>query len=432
MDGNDAVLTVGSGDGAELLLADALVQPLHAEISYDGGHLFVKSLGGNTFLNGKQIGGETPTAIGDFQFVTVGTTHMLIGPTDGEWTKYGPDDVPALETGEMEVPGEVSAKVNMAVGPSVLRAARERVEMANRRRRRVSAVFIFLGVIVTLLVVICAIPKKKKPNAADTERVIRSQIAAIGLYPSVSVRVDRGQIVVDGYVQTNGELQDLRAIIGSAYPGVYYVVRSQEKIIESIEEQLRTIDGKFRVVPIQPGAYAISGYVYDTDAWQKVRSRLATDIAGVRKIQNDVMTPDQVTSVANEVLVRNGLANYVSVVPEAGRVLFQGKISALQMDRWKAAAEEFIAMFADIVPLDFDVQTLSAQTETSINAFFPQPIRSITISSSGLSWVATGDGNKYFIGSFLPSGWRVDGIASDGLSLSREGRRINMRLEALR
>jgi type III secretion system YscD/HrpQ family protein len=432
MDTNDSILTIGSGDGAELLLADALVRPLHAELSCDGGQIFVKQLGGKTFLNGKPLTGEGPTAIGDFQFVTVGTTHMLIGPIDGDWSLHDGDEVPILELDDDEVPREISSKVNMVADQAVLRAARDRVERAARRKKRLKIFAYVVGTIVILFVATCLIPKKKSPNAADTEKIIRSQLAAMGQYPAVSVRADRGQIIVDGYVQTNADLQDLRTIIGTAYPGVHYAVRSQERIISAIDEQLRSLDGRFRVTQLQPGAYAIGGYVYDADTWQKTRSRLTSDVAGVKKIQNDVLTPDQILAMAQEVLSRNGLSRYIGVVPEANRILFHGKISSLQMEQWKSAAEDFIQTFADTVPLDFDVQTLSAQTETSVNAFFPQPIQSITIGSSGLSWVATGDGHKYFIGSFLPSGWRVDAIESDGLSLSREGKRINMRLEALR
>ena len=432
MDTNDSILTVGSGDSAELLLADALVKPLHAEISCDSGQIFVKSLGGRTFLNGKPLKGDGPTAIGDFQFVTVGTTHMLIGPSDGDWVLHDSDATPALEISDEEVPREVSSKVNMSADSTILRAARERVERVRRRKRRIKVFLYTVSTIVAVFLVACLIPKKKLPNAVDTEKTIRSQIAAMGQYPAVSVRVDRGQVVIDGYVQTNGDLQDLRTIVNASYPGVHYGVRSQERIVGAIEEQLRAIDGKFRVTQLQPGAYAIGGYVYDADSWQKTRSRLASDVPGVKKIQNDVMTPDQVSSLAQDVLARTGLTRYINVVPEATRVLFHGKISSLQMEQWKSAAEDFIQTFADVVPLDFDVQTLSAQTETSVNAFFPQPIQSITIGSSGLSWVATGDGHKYFIGSFLPSGWRVDAIETDGLSLSREGKRINMRLEALR
>ncbi|MDR0678675.1 MAG: type III secretion system inner membrane ring subunit SctD [Puniceicoccales bacterium] len=433
MDSNDARLTLGSGDGAELLLSDALVQPLHAELTYDRGQIFVKPLDGKTFLNGKLLQDKNPAAVGDFQFITVGATHILVGPTDGEWSKHGPDDVPNLEIEEGEVPKEIFRKADLSAEPAALRAARREVESARRRKRRVRLLVFLGGAFLAAMVAIACWPKKKQIGAADVEKVVRAQLAAMEQFPAVTVRVERGQVVVDGYVPTNIDLRDLRTVLQAAHPSVHCAVRSQERITFAVEDLLRSMDGcRLRAIQLQPGAYAIEGYVYDGDAWQKIRSRISTDVPGVRKIQNDVLTPDQVLESAREMLGRHGLARQITVLPMAEKILFQGKISALQTEQWKSAAEDCIQTFSNHAPLEFDVQTLSAQTETSLNAFFPEPIRSITVGSGGLSWVATGDGRKYFSGAFLPSGWRVDGISADGLSFSREGRRINMRLEALR
>ncbi|MDR2664489.1 MAG: type III secretion system inner membrane ring subunit SctD [Puniceicoccales bacterium] len=432
MDSNDARLILGSGDGADLLLSDALVQPLHAELTYDRGQIFIKSLGGKTFLNGKLIQGENPTVVGDFQFVTVGATHILIGPTDGEWSKYGPADVPNLEIEESEVPNEILARTDLSAEPAALRAARREVERVRRRKRRLRLLALYGGVVLLVLLTVLFWPKKKQITAADTEKAVRAHLASIEQFPAVTVRVERGQVVVDGYVPTNIDLRDLRAVLQAAHPTIHYAVRSQERITSAVEDLLRGADGRLRAIQLQPGAYAIEGYVYDEDSWQKVRSRIVAEVPGVRKIQNDVLTPDQVLTQAHDVLTRHGLVRQITALPMETQVLFQGKISALQMEQWKSAAEDFIQTFADLVPLEFDVQPLSAQTETSVNSFFPEPIRSITVGSGGLSWIATGDGRKYFIGAFLPSGWRVEEISAEGLSLSREGRRINMKLEALR
>jgi hypothetical protein len=138
-----------------------------------------------------------------------------------------------------------------------------------------------------------------------------------------------------------------------------------------------------------------------------------------------------VGTLALATLNQYGIASFITVSPEPRHIVFRGKLSVLHLEAWRKAAEDFIQAFADMVPLEFDVQTASAQTETANNAFFPSPIQSITISSSGLCWVATADGKKYFRGSFLPSGWRVDDIAIDGLQLSRDGNRVIMHLEAL-
>jgi hypothetical protein len=95
------------------------------------------------------------------------------------------------------------------------------------------------------------------------------------------------------------------------------------------------------------------------------------------------------------------------------------------------AAEDIVQIFGNILPVVFDVQSQSAQSDPAGNSLFAQPIQAITIGSSGLSWVTTRDGKKYFEGSFLASGWRIDSIDVGGLKFSRNGTQLALRLEAL-
>jgi type III secretion system YscD/HrpQ family protein len=249
---------------------------------------------------------------------------------------------------------------------------------------------------------------------------------------SVSVTLNKTQIMVEGSVPTNLEQKELRTALMATHPTIQFNVRSMEKVIGDIEEAVREVESNLRVIPLQPGVYAISGYVYNADLWAKVRTQLTTDIPGVKKIQNDVMTPDKILILASATINQFGLAQQVTISVEPNRILFRGKLSVLQMDSWKKAADELIKTLGGIMAVEFDVQTVSAQAETATNSFFPLPIQSITISSSGLSWVATNDGKKYFCGSFLPSGWRIDAVAIDGLKLSKDGKQITMHLEALK
>jgi type III secretion system YscD/HrpQ family protein len=285
---------------------------------------------------------------------------------------------------------------------------------------------------VAIVAVLAMIPQKKRLTPVDLEKILQAQVADMNYYPAITVHLDHGQIIVEGYIPTNLESRELRGALLETYSGIQYQVRSNEKITDGIEEMLRAVPGNLKVSTVEPGTYSVSGYIFNLEQWQKVNPRLLTDVPGVKKMQNDVTTPEKIITLSQATLNQYGLGRNISVTPEFGRVLYQGKISVLQADQWKRAVDDLVQTFAALIPLEFDVQTYSAQTETANTAFFPQPIQSITISSSGLSWVATSDGKKYFIGSFLPSGWRVDAITIDGLALSKEGKQVNMRLEALK
>ncbi|MDR2576589.1 MAG: type III secretion system inner membrane ring subunit SctD [Puniceicoccales bacterium] len=431
LDEHDSRLRIGSGNDADLVLADALVNAEHAEIFLEGGSLYVKVLGGPVFVDGKRISGDEAFALQNFQFITIGVTHFITGPADGEWPQISAQDAPHLDVEEGNATNDeapAKSRDSISVGIDQVKMAKDKRQ--SKTMRRVGLFFAILIILLLGLFVIAMLPKKKRISPLELEKTLQAQIADMNYISTVTLRKDREQFVVEGYVPTNMEVRELRTVLMSIYPGIHFNVRSTEKITETLEEMLRTIEGTFRVIPIQPGVFSVIGYTLNGDAWQALRMRLLSDVAGVKKIRNDVMTPDKVVSVTQDILASNGLREVVAE-PEAMRIFFHGKISVLQTEQWKVAAETLIQTFSDIIPVEFDVQTFSAQTETAISAFFPTQIQAITVGSRGLSWITTVDGKKYFPGSFLPSGWRVDSIEIGGLRLGREGKQVNMRLEEL-
>jgi type III secretion system YscD/HrpQ family protein len=430
LDSKDPRLVIGSGGEADLILADALVEASHAEISIAGDKLAVKSLGGKIYVGGHLIGADA-VDLQPFQFVTIGTTQLVTGPSAGKWPTIDPADAPPLETLAAEVPDEAMGEVQEKMDPKDLLAARDEAKRLQKKSRRKKVVLASAVALLALFIGLLLVPEKKKLNLGDVQKILQAQVADMNYFPGVIVTLESNQLIVDGYVGSNEDLRELRSTLMATYAGIQYRVRSEEKIIEAIEETLHAVENNLRVVRLQAGIYSIVGYVYNMDLWQRARDRISTEIPGVKKIQNDVMTPDRVSTLALATLNQYGIAPFVTVTPESRHIVFRGKLSVLHLEPWRRAAEDFIQTFANLVPLEFDVQTSSAQTETANNAFFPAPIQSITISSSGLCWVATTDGKKYFRGSFLASGWRVDDIAIGGLQLSRDGNRVIMHLEAL-
>ncbi|MDR2030405.1 MAG: type III secretion system inner membrane ring subunit SctD [Puniceicoccales bacterium] len=431
LDEQDPRVIIGSGDGADVVLVDSLVEAEHAEIGLADGKPFIRSLGGRVFVDGKAIGDGAVDLL-PFQFVTIGTSQIVGGPAGEEWPRLCAADAPRLEVVVEEVPDEVLPQMKSAgTDVKTVKAARQEAERVKKRRLLVRILLTVSMVSVWIVTTIVLRPEEKKLSLLEVEKILQAQITAMNFAPAVTAFLEEGRLVVDGYVPTNMELRELRSTVMATYPNAQLRVRSGEKIVESIEAVLHTVDARLRVVTLQPGVYSIAGYMYNADRWQQLRDRLVTDVPGVKQIRSDVFTPDRILALTAATLSQHALGSTISVVPEERKVRFSGKLSVLQLENWRRAAEEFVRTFGDSVVLDFDVQMMSAQTETANNSFFPSAIQSITISSGGLSWVATADGKRYFHGSFLPSGWRVDAIAVDGLRLSRDGRQVTMHLEAL-
>ncbi|MDR1534091.1 MAG: hypothetical protein LBU64_03205 [Planctomycetota bacterium] len=76
---------LGSGDQAEVALADATVKPSHARITISGDTWRVEALAGaEVGLDGRAI--SQPTACKPYQVVTIGGVNLALGP-DGPWER---------------------------------------------------------------------------------------------------------------------------------------------------------------------------------------------------------------------------------------------------------------------------------------------------------------------------------------------------------
>jgi type III secretion protein D len=426
LDEHDKEVVIGSDDSCDLVLADALAAPKHAAFQYEGGELRLKPLDGQVFLDGKLLSGES-VGVPPFHFVTIGTTQIVAGAADAEWPTISIADAPPLEK-PLEMPLDANGNPAVAAGndPANAKVAKE---WERKKLRRI--IFSGVGIFVGGLVVLMLLPDRNRPNLVVNEKIIRAEIANLDYRSSVDVRVESGRIIVEGYVPTNEQLRTLKNELLQITTALQFNVRSEERIVKSIEDSVRDIDGNLRVIPITPGVYSVSGYVHNTERWQRIRGRLDQDIPGVKKINSDIMTPESVQTLANTTLDEYGLREHISVLPESGRVVFRGAVSALLAEKWRMAAEDIIQTFSNTIPIVFDVQSQSAQSDPAGNSLFVQPIQAITISSSGMSWVTTRDGKKYFEGSFLASGWRIDAIDIGGLRFSRNGTQLALRLEAL-
>lgn len=88
---------LGSGDDDDLVLADVAALPAHAVLRIADDGVFVRPAvpGAEVLVDGKAIGAETALSL--YQVVTIGGTHLAIGP-DGQWERLPTPPEKAIET----------------------------------------------------------------------------------------------------------------------------------------------------------------------------------------------------------------------------------------------------------------------------------------------------------------------------------------------
>lgn len=420
---------VGSDEKDDIVLFDTLIAPRHFEIQNRGDAVIVKPLSGRLFLNGKLVINEEES-IKPFEFITAGTTQMVVGPLEGAWPNLSALDAPELEDITEAIPASelVGTPLEADVAEAIARKNREALRKRRQRKTLVVAGLVVLGGLLTLIF----FPSKNQIDIRDVEKIVRAEISDKEYLNSVELRNENGQLILEGYVPTNMEARDLRTDLVKIYPNLQFRVRSEEKIIQDMEDTLRALDAQTKIVTIQPGSYAIMGYIYNTEGWQKIRNRLLLDVPGVKKVQDDILSPERVVSEVQDILAQYGLSNEITVVPQANRLTFKGDIGVSQQENWRNVAEEFIEMFSDFVPVEFEVRVSGVVTQQLESfTFFESSVQGVSVGRNGLSWVTLSNGKRYFVGSYLPSGYTILSIGSEGIEFAKDGNVLKIPIEEL-
>ncbi|PWU04982.1 MAG: hypothetical protein C5B43_03945, partial [Verrucomicrobia bacterium] len=99
---DEGELVIGSGQNCDLILSDTLVSPEHLKIVVTDAGVSIVALASPVYYNGEEIVKDTPVPVEPFKFISVGTTHLVIGPVEGEWPALSVADVPNLTRLEKE------------------------------------------------------------------------------------------------------------------------------------------------------------------------------------------------------------------------------------------------------------------------------------------------------------------------------------------
>ena len=94
--GNEAVV-IGSGEDSDIVLTDSMIKEHHTKITFSDGTTVIQPMDGQVYVDGKLIK-EAEQSVSDFQFITIGSTHIIFGPANEPWPNLSVNDAPTLES----------------------------------------------------------------------------------------------------------------------------------------------------------------------------------------------------------------------------------------------------------------------------------------------------------------------------------------------
>jgi type III secretion system YscD/HrpQ family protein len=425
----DEKVVVGSGGDSDIVLSDSMIEPHHVEIVFSESGATAKPLDGQVFVDGKLVREESQ-AVKAFQFITIGSTHIVFGPSGEPWPNISAVDAPTLEHSD-----EISSAIGQAGSPPLegfddaIKTKPSDLKKIKSRRTwiiGISSAFVFAFALSLLIFLSVFSEDKPQEEQPDIGKLIFNKIREMGLEDTVSMENDGNIFIVSGYTDTNTELMILRTDLPKITPKAKIKLYSEERMISDMHDLMINIPSNPKVECIKPGIFLISGYIYDKDEWDKIRRRMMVDIPGVIDIQDEVILPQKAINLARPILTRYKLLGKVVILPQSDGLVVGGVVASDEEENWKLAKIQLERTFGPNVPLVNLVRV--SDPEVIKRQYFGSEVDSVSISENGLNWIGFKNGAKYMVGSTLSNGYIIKEITPDTITLTKNDQTVILKM----
>jgi len=327
-------LVIGSSPECDFILSDTLVGPQHVKVVVSAEGLSIVPLEASVYLDGQEIPKEGHP-LEPFQFVTLGTTHFVIGPVEGEWPALSAADVPALKKLEKEVSeeapeegeaGEEKPTAEEGEAPKEETAKKPEAIPVPAVLKEPKNIFIGAGALCFLLILGAAFvffflqsdqdKKSEAEEEVDLISQVRPILISLGVEEDFRIEESTGRITLEGWVKDNDDRDSIVSAFAHLGPSVFVQAWSQEQIMSNIKDLLGVWKMPISAESIEPGKVRIFGYYGNTKAWEDAKNNIEDDVRGIKLLKDDVLTAVKLSPIASMVLAEYQLEGKVQIIPE--------------------------------------------------------------------------------------------------------------------
>ncbi|MDR2778787.1 MAG: type III secretion system inner membrane ring subunit SctD [Puniceicoccales bacterium] len=419
-------VVVGSSNDSDVVLSDSFIEPRHIEITFSAEGIKLKPLNSKVFVDGKLVKDEAIT-IEEFQFITIGSTHIVIGPANQAWPAISAADAPQLR--EEDVGDEEQKEV---VVDDKISANATTINKTKGKRSWLygGVTLIIFGFAASLLFFISIFSDPAKvPEKPDVFTLLQNAVTEHGLAGDVTINKTPMGFLAAGYTLSNNELSSLSAKLRSISPTIKQKIYSEEKILSEINILLAGIESHPKVQSVSNGVFLVTGYAYDKDKWSKVRKRIIEDVMGIIDLQDEVILPTKAFNLVKPIIAKYKLTGKIGIVPQVDGIAIGGLVSTDEEENWRLAKLQIEKTFGkDILIKNF---VKISDPEVIKQQYFGSEVNSVSISDNGLNWIGFKDGTRYMVGATLSNGYSIKDITPENIVLTKGNQTIILKIGEL-
>lgn len=222
-----------------------------------------------------------------------------------------------------------------------------------------------------------------------------------------------GKVTIIGYVKNQAERSQIIRKIRRSGQDVSYRIWVESELAESAEMVSHTLgERSIRFKPISKGDVSATGYVSNSQDWDRIKSNILEDVAGITSINEDnLQTLVKRMEALQQFIEKNDLSSRIRVSIDKGKIKVSGELTKSEIARWNDLYSEFLAVYGEGPSIIENLYDARDRIKLSI--------RSVSVGET--PFLVSKDGKKYMEGSSLGNNYFIKKIKPDHIVLTNKG-----------
>lgn len=278
--------TIGSSDACDVVLDDKLIASQHVAVNISDDTIECRSLENQSVLvDGKPV---DQAVIRPYQYFTIGTTHLAVGPADSPWPTLDFSDFQLREPLEEGPGAESDEPVEEETSEFTNSAESEPQDIEKKSKWLSTTAVVVLLIVGVNLVVLSSVMASWGTTTDSVDAVdIKQELKQVTkpYSPHVLVEGDRHRFRLVGFVPTEKDRETLLRLARNVAPNVAFKVRSTESLLDSVRGLLKKHgwEAVLTADAMEPGVIRIAGTLptYDPGSrkrWKATESLIEEDV----------------------------------------------------------------------------------------------------------------------------------------------------------
>ena len=422
---------LGKADTCDIVLIDDALREQHVKFSVkDDKIICTPQDGASVFVGGIETHEEHE--VNAFQPIVCGTTLLALGPKDQIW--------PTIAVPELKSEADEAEAQKKAVAEAEVDAKKKK-----RRKQLLCFLLIGVGIALSLLGTVGTVTRISKKKEARRLAIEESSFPIVALKESIEEVLDKHKVdtelvkislsgkrfVLSCYVATSREKQEIEKELHQLpkvnFQSIHIYV--QEKMIEQAQELLNARQTLTAVAAAKLDGILMKGYLQSIEQLPAIKSRLLTDVPGLNSIETALFSPDEVYELASNLLTQYKLMGLLKIQTVRTGLMVMGNIQASDEPRWKEAQKALKKNFRGVCKVLSYVATVAPNAVKRM--FFPSTITTVSIPKHELPWIDLQNGDRYYEGALLPSGYKIESVTKKEIQLKKNEDKIIFTLSEL-